>query len=130
MILSERQNLSRRHGELLFRGERAVWPRERHWQFPEIDDGFRLVRRYRFAFGCDRDLSLRARLWTSLFSVSPCLRGGLVSRQFQATPQIPRRITAIGVPAPGDLFHLLWRWHLPLPVSPLDGHAHAKVADR
>src|SRR5438105_754802 len=76
-----------------------------------------------------RSLFLTA-LWLLPFSVSPCLRGGLVFRKLQAPPQVPRSITAIGVPSFGDLLHLFRRRHLALSVGSLNSHPHAQIADR
>src|SRR5262249_32922005 len=63
-------------------------------------------------------------------SVPPCLRGGFTLRQLQASPQIPRGVAAIGVPALCDLLHLFGRGQLAFAIGTLNGHADAQIADR
>jgi hypothetical protein len=78
--------------------------------------------------GC-RDPSLRSGFqnpWCSFVAFVVCL---FQRRQFQAPPQVPSSITAIRVPAFGDLFHLLRRRHLAFSVGFLDRHAHPQIAD-
>src|SRR5450432_2848863 len=45
----------------------------------------------------------------------------------EASPQVPASHTAMGLPRPGDLFHLLWVGHLAFLVELHHGHSHAEI---